>query len=294
MKDELKSKEVQSIPAMNKITGKYTIKISPLKKSWIANTKQDTKEGETLFSRTFIDVCPEIDRSTGLTRTGLTQQLEAELETAMNLRPGTLSRYNKVFWADHKNYLKISSDGTEINCDRSAKDKLIYCYLMDSTKVAKSYAEAIENPLCEFMMISEEAEIKVEANRVTNKRKAYKALEDMSVQEQIDFLSVYKSGAYKVSTGATPDFAVATLGKIVDEDPNGFMGLITDPYYKEYVFLRRLISAGFIRTKGYKYYTIDGSELGSSFEDAVAFLARPENSALKVSFLAKLEEVNKK
>lgn len=291
MQDEKKekstmTKEVAPVSEMSKITGKYTLKTT--KTTWLAN-RDEKHDGAIMFSKTFAMICPEIDRSTRLIKTGLSPNLERELEEAMSLTKGSLSPYNKNFWAQHNLYVVVPAEGLEIDCDRSAIEKLKYCYLKASSRVATSSIEALENPLCEYVLLSAETEAKQETSKFQQKRKAYKVLEDMSLENQIDFLNVYKQGKYKVSKGSTADFISAAMAKVVEEAPEEFVQIYENPSFKDFVFLRKCISAGLLRLKGTTYITLGGDTLGNSFEEAVYNLQKPEYNATKISLLAKLE-----
>jgi len=280
------STTMTGVPEMNLIKGKYTLK--PTKTTWLAN-KDQKHDGAVMFSKTFASICPEIDRSTGLIKTGLTPNLERELEEAMSLAKGSLSPYNKAFWSQHKFYVNVPAEGVEIDCDRSALDKLKYCYLKVSSKVATSSVEAMENPLCEYVLLSAEIEAKQENTKFAEKRKAYKLFEEMSFENQIDFLSVYKQGKYKVSKSSTPDFIAAAMAKVIEEAPEEFVQIYENASFKDLVFLRKCLAAGLLRLKGSTYITLGGDTLGNSFEEAVYNLTKPEFNGVKIALLAKLE-----
>ena len=103
------------------------------------------------------------------------------------------------------------------------------------------------------------------------------------------FLLVYKQNKYKVTKTSTVDFIAAAIGKVLEEDPKGFLELIDDPNFKDYVFLRKCLSAGILRQNGPSYVTLGGDVLGNSLEQAVGNLRTPEYNHIKISLLAKLD-----
>lgn len=281
-----KSTEVNQT-AMSKIRGVYHLK--PVRKTWLS-TLDEKHDGAIMLSKTFSSLCPDIDYSTGIIKTGLTPELETELEIAMNLTKGTLSPYNKAFWSDFKRVnTRVPKEGLVIDCDRSATDKLRYCYLKVSSKVATSMADVTENGTYDFVLMSASTEAKQTSSKFAVKQKAFKILGDMSIDDQIDFLLVYKQGKYKVSKGATAEFISEGMATVIEENPAEFVELMENPSFKDFVFLRKCIVAGLLRMKGATYITLGGDIIGNSFEEAIFNLQKPEFNSVKVSLLAKLE-----
>lgn len=274
-----------AIREIDNITGKWILK--PTRKTWLYNLDPN-HDGAVMFSRTFASISPERDGATGLIKTGLTDQMARELEREMNLASGTLSQYNKNYWGSHTLNISVPSEGVVLDCSRSAIDKLRYCYLRVCTKVANNVVEALENPLYEYVLTSEEMENKTDSEKFLIKKNAYKKLESLNLETQMDFLMVYKQNSYKVTKTSTVDFITAAMGKILEEDPKGFMELIEDPNFKDYVFLRKCLSAGLLRQNGPAYSTLGGDILGNSLDQAVYNLRTPEYNHIKVSLLAKL------
>ena len=274
------------VRAIDEIRGKWILK--PTKKTWLANLDPQ-HDGAVMFSRTFASVSPERDGSTGLVKTGLTEQQARELEREMNLSQGSLSPYNSAYWSSHKINLSVPSEGAVIDCDRSALDKLRYCFLRVCSKVAQNAMEAMENPLYEYVLTSEEAENKTDSEKFLIKKNAYKKLETLNLETQMDFLLVYKQNKHKVTKTSTIDFIAAAMGKVLEEDPKGFLELIDDPNFRDYVFLRKCLSAGILRQNGPSYVTLGGDVLGNSIEQAVGNLRTPEYNHIKIGLLAKLD-----
>jgi len=275
-----------AIKEIDGIKGKWILK--PTKKTWLHNFDPQ-HDGAVMFSRTFASISPERDGATGLIKTGLSEQAARELERDMNLSQGTLSPYNKTYWGSHTLNINVPSEGVVLDCDRSALDKLRYSYLRVCSKVAQNPMEAMENPLYEYVLTSEAVENKTDSEKFLVKKNAYKKLETMNLETQMDFLLVYKQNKYKVTKTSTVDFIAAAIGKVLEEDPKGFLELIDDPNFKDYVFLRKCLSAGILRQNGPSYVTLGGDVLGNSLEQAVGNLRTPEYNHIKISLLAKLD-----
>lgn len=277
---------------MDKITGRFLVK--PAKATWLK--KQDPQhDGSVMFSRTLHYFSPERTRDAGgLIKTGLSAQLQAELEEAMDLKKGSLSPYNKDFWANYwPSYPRIPREGLVIDCDRSAQEKLHYCLLRASSKVALSLTDALDKPEAEYVMVSEEREAEISNKKYEIKTKAFKRFAVMSITEQMDFLKVFEEGKFKITKSASPDFIASTLGKVVDENPAKFLEVIEDKNFKAMVFLQDCLGIKAITKAGTKYY-VNGTDLiGNTFLDTIINLQNPEYQEVVISLKAKLESLNR-
>lgn len=276
-----------SVSELKKLHGKFIIK--PLETTWLKSI--DPKhDGALIFSKGEHWVSPERDSQTGLIRTGLTDQMARELEVEMNLKPMELSPYNKEWWAaNFKMYGKIPKEGLELDLDRSALDKLKYCYYKASSKVALSEVDAINNTLYKYVMTSKEIEAKHNNKKIEIKTKAFKKFSEMSLSEQMDFLKVYEEGKYRLTKSASPEFINSTVGRIVDEHPEDFLSLCANADFKTMVFLQDCVSIGAVRKSGTVYYALGGDKLGNSFIDTIQNLQKPEYDEVKISLLAKIK-----
>ncbi len=214
-----------------------------------------------------------------------------ELEMEMNLKPMELSPYNKEWWANNfKLYGKIPREGLVLDLDRSAIDKLLYCYFKASTNVALSENDAINSPYgIEYVMTSQEVEAKHNNKKIELKTKAFKKFGEMSLSEQMDFLKVYEEGKYRLTKSASPEFINSTVGRIVDEHPDDFLELVGNADFKTMIFLQDCVAIGAVRKSGAMYYALGGDKIGSSFLDAIQNLQKPEYDEVKISLLAKIK-----
>jgi hypothetical protein len=284
---EVAKQTVQEAPtrAIDKLVGQFILK--PCKKTWLEQI--DPKhDGAYLFSNTKIYLAPERDISTGLVRTGLTNEQARELEREMGLREMDLSPYSS-FWNDFKNYPKIPQEGLVLDLTRSAKEKLMYLFCLEHTKVAKSWADAMENPFAEVVMTNKEIEAEKGSKDLKLKIDAMVRLKGLSINEQMEFLTIYQEGKFKVKKDSTPDFIFDTIGKVAETDPQGFIDLLNNPYYKEMAFVKECEFKGIIRKSGTIYYSLGGDKIGSSFFQVVENLQKPEYNELKISLKAKLD-----
>ena len=273
--------------AIDKYQGVYILK--PCKKTWIEQLDKK-HDGAYLFSEAAITLSPERDKDTGVIKTGLSTQEQAELEAEMGLKPMELSPYSK-FWNDFKMYPKVSQGGLTLDLNRSAADKMKYLFCKVNSKVALSSLDVLENPRAEVLMTSVEKEAQVDSSKIRTKLEAMKKLAQMNISDQIDFLRVYNEGRYKVSNSATPDFIMSTIGKVADEESEKFLDLIGNPDYKTMLLIQEAISVGAIKKSGVKYFASGGDLIGNGLADCIANLSKPEYNEVKISIKAKIDAI---
>lgn len=277
----------KELRAIDKYKGKFIIKIC--KSTWLEQI--DPKhDGTHLFSEAKHFVPPDRHKDTGLIVTGLTEQEQKDLEIEMGFKPMDLSPYSPT-WGNYKLYPQIPQSGLELDLERSALDKLRYLYLRVKSNVALSNTEALENPLAEYIMTSAEKEAKSESKKIKIKLDAMKRLSEMTFNEQMDFLKVYKEGKFKVTKSSTPDFILSIIGRVADEDPVGFLETADNPDFKTLVFVQDAILGGHIRKSGPKYFIPGGDLIGNTLLDVVYNLQKPEYNEVKISIKAKMDAV---
>lgn len=278
-------KETAPQRAIDKYKGRYTIK--PSKTTWLEQIDK-SHDGVTMFEGTFHSLCADRHKQTGLYMTGLTEQEARELEVEMGLKTMDLSPYSP-YWGNFRINMSISREGLELNLERSALDKLRFCFAKASSKVALSASDALENPYVEYIMTSSEIEAKADNKKFKVKFDAVKKLGEMSIEDQMNFLKVFEAGRYKVGKSSTPDFIESTISKIVDEKPQAFIELTGNPDFKTMVFVQECILAGIVKKTGTKHYITGGDLIGNSFTDAVQNLQLPEYNEAMIGLKAKLQ-----
>lgn len=243
-------------------------------------------DGEVRYTGCVIGLQPARTK-TGILITGLTKEDEVRLEAAMFMEAGSLNKYNNKFWSDY--WVRIPKEGLKLDLS-NPEDELKYLVLKAQHNVAMSNAEVADNMHASFVMTSVETESKVTYNEVKLKKEAYGKFKDMTLADQINFLKVYELGKNKVSNSATPDFIEGTVGTVVDEDPQGFLNTMKDPYFKTKVLIENCIALRAITRHGTKYYITGNIDpLGTTLLDTIETLNDPKNQDIVLSLKAKLE-----
>jgi uncharacterized surface protein with fasciclin (FAS1) repeats len=284
------------------VSGKFIV--YPHGETWIADnnllTNPKSHDGAVLFSEAFKGLMPAIS-SSGVINTGLTDEQARAFEVLMNLKPGTLSPYNKEFWSSPKRIIKVSKNGLKLDCDNNIQDKLTYLILKAHSyefgPVAMSSVDAELNPFAQWVVKSQEKEAKNEVESHVIREKAYVRRMKMSDVEARDFLKVYqdKNGkTYKSMASNKSDLVLSTIYKIVDSDPKGFLELIDSPNFRDLVFIENLLENGLLKTVGLKVFTPEGESLGNNKYEAVQNLKTPEYQDVKISLKTRLDQIKKK
>lgn len=274
--------------ALSKIRGKYTV--TPCKKTWL-HALNPQHDGATIFSNSQIWIVAERNAyNRDVVITGLNEQEQAEFEKIMNVPAGTLSPYNKAWWARVEQAIKVPKEGLQLDCDNNVKHKLQYKLLMVNSKVAKSKEDLVFNGLAEVVITSAEVEAKTDSQNYLTKGKAYAKFNAMSLDEKVNFLKVYGEGIYKVTKSASPDFVDQAIGKIIEASPEDFLNSFSVSFYKEFILLEDLLTANIIVKKGGRFFINGGgSELGATKAQVVANLSSDEYQDTKIGLIAKLE-----
>jgi hypothetical protein len=269
------------------ITGKWTLK--PCRRTWLHAQNPD-HDGADIFSGAQIWIGASRSLSNpDIVITGLTEPERIAFETAMFLQPGTLSPYNRKFWADKNQYIKVGKKGVDLDCDNNIKHKLWYKLAMASKKVAKGKEDLSLNSTADVLLTSLEQEAKVDSHKINAKSKAYVKFSAMSLGDKINYLKVYDEGQFKVNASTKPDLIDQAIGTIIERSPDEFLSTFDNPYYKDYIFLEDLLSKNIISRKGGKYFITGGVEIGTSKAQVVKNLISDDFQDTKVGLLAKLE-----
>jgi hypothetical protein len=293
--DSVEVIEAPSNP-LDAITGKYTVK--SVRKTWLNHLNPNDDEGR-IFDRAIYSYTVELDSDLkGAVNTGLTPQEQHAFEEALNYTKGSLSPFNlkkvnkdsgEFSWANFR--INVPSQGLVLDADRSVLDKLRIKILRAGSKVAESTAEYQINPVrYELLLVSEESEAKVSKKIADTKKKAYLKFSDMSLQDMIDFLSVYDEGKYRANNDSTPDWIESQVSKVVDSEPDKFLELLDAPHYKTMIFLFKCINRNIVRRVGSRYLTYSDEVIGNTLAEAVMNLQDENYQSMKISLQTKLDD----
>lgn len=255
------------------------ITLKPIKRhGWLP----DDHDGSIRYSKCFERLTVQAQKGSGVLNTGLTEDDERRLENKMNMAPGTLSKYNKDYWANFK--VDIPKEGVLLDL-ANPEDELKHLVLSAHQRVANSEMERFDTPFAEYVMTSDEQEAKVENKKSKLKRKAYKMFSSMSTDQMKDVLKVMGKRA---GNDASVDFVESQLDKIVSEDPQNFINTLDDPSFKMRAFIDDCISSRVLIKNGTKYQLPGGDIVGYTLEQTIEYLKNPDNQEVYLDLKGKL------
>jgi hypothetical protein len=253
------------------------IKIKALKKaSW---------SGFSRFPKCKDTVVASLGR--GGYNTGLDLEEQAEIEKAMRLKEGELSK-NSSFWKDYTVHIPA---GEVFELDLSIpKDRIDLALLKNSRKVANSIQEYNEGlwPKALYVIHDIQEEAKVENIKVQTRKKAWKKFASMSIA---DMKEVLKLMGYKADN-LLDEVVENTLNTKIEEDPEEFNRITGIDNFKIRILIEDLLGKNLLRKVGSKYYYADDI-IGYSIDETISYLTDPKNQEILITLKDKLESKSK-
>lgn len=232
-----------------------------------------------LFGNAKIDYKLPIDRYGNLLNPFKNEEeqrwLESELDLDLN--------YHKIkdnAW--HKIKVSLGKDARRLDL-RNAKQYLEYVVLRaNSLHIAPSAEEAGNKRTYRYMITSVDQEVKDQSNVGNLKIEAYIAFGKLrdSKEDMINFLKVYGK---KVSDVSKETFLTAEITKIVENDTETFLSIISDKdNYEMKLLIAEAVEAGAVIKKSREYLLPGGDALAetgqiATIDNAVKYLKSPKN-----------------
>ena len=228
-------------------------------------------------------ICVGLDSRTGERKQVLNAEEQAYFETELGLEKGTLSR-NSPYWIEY--FVPLDIENT---FDTDIPEHALILKVLDTKKiVAKSMDELKKNPYAEYVIYKEAEEAKVSNLSRQSKKKAYALLDKMTMAEMIKTLIAYGEKPYNMDAEVIEDL----IGRKLEENPDKFITIVSDPNVDVRIFLNELVHYGIISTKSKQY--IYGQSNWGEVERAIDFLMEKENSELYISLGKQLQEAKKR
>ena len=260
VKQEAAPEVVETAPVKRERVVRDKVTLKPIKRhGWLP----DDHDGSLRYSKCFERLTVQAAKGTGILNTGMTEDDELRLETKMHMSPGTLSKYNRDYWATFK--IDVPKEGVVLDLS-NAEDEVKYFVLKAHQRVANSEMERFDTQFAEYVMTSDEQEAKVENQKYKLKRKAYKVFSNMSTSEMKDVLKVMGKRA---GENASVDFVEAQLDKIVTDNPQEFLDTVDDPTFKMRAFIDDCLSSRVLVNNCTKYQLPGGYIVGYTLEQTI-------------------------
>lgn len=242
-------------------------------------------DGEIRYTNCAEFIAVQMNVKTRTHNTGLEKDEESSLEKELKLEPGTLSKYNSIYWASYPAMIPITKDGVILDLE-SPKDYIWYKNLLAHSEVANSEMEKYDSPEFRYVMTSPEQEAKIKNDRGKVRREAYKLFGRLTMNDMKDILKLL---GQRVNNDASADFVEGKITEFMDEKPQDFIDIMTDSNFKMKVFVHNCIAIKAITKSGSKYMLNGGDTIGLSMEEAIEYISNPENQDIYKSLKAKVE-----
>lgn len=108
----------------------------------------------------------------------------------------------------------------------------------------------------------------------------------VSRDKMFDFLRIY---GRKPSANAKDNFLINEIRKIVKENPQEFVSIVTDPDYEMKIFVQKAVRNSAILTRGRSYFLKGGDKLGEGLKETIDFLKDLNNQDIYLAIKAELE-----
>lgn len=180
----------------------------------------------------------------------------------------------------YENYLdkfKLTLTDTPKKLDLSKPyDKLIYNTIRFHPYIADGEDQAGHKPECRYVIINESTKARNRLNKSQKKIKAFNVYGQLTPNQKRDMLYMYALDGSKQSD----EMCDYRLLEMIELDPARFVDLYDKTTREDEIFVYKLIHSKVLnRTKG--KYQYGDNFIGSTVEEVVAVLDRPENGLLK-------------
>jgi hypothetical protein len=227
--------------------------------------------------------CPDIIENGKIQ--SLTEQEYFEKILGKSLNPYLPAESN--FWrSDSRARVQIRDAKIRLNLE-NPMDMLKYKILKSNeTRFAPSIQslKTLKRASYEFVFTSIEEERNDTLSRLEFEAKAYELFTKVckSDRDMRDFLRV--AGKNPTQTANTQQLK-AMVGKVMEEDKQVFIQIVSDPLYESKLFIAEAKRLGALKEFRGKYTLDTGAEIGD-IRDAINFLNREENQEIKIRIQA--------
>ena len=225
--------------------------ITEIKELVIVPTKKVKFSGTYAYDGAYYTIEGAQLTKDGIYSTGLTTKEERELEEALSMKKGELSKSNSSFWG-HCLELRLSKrKPTTLVFDFSNPIEYIkYKVLTNRNDIASNEAEMLKFPKAEFFIDDKEAKAQIEEKKIDLEFELMDKFNELSMSEKRGYLKLYgRTGVNDVS-----DKIVKTeLWKEAQKDPKKFIAFTTDKDIQIRIDIQDMLETGVIFKKNNFY-----------------------------------------
>lgn len=240
--------------------------------------------GVVRHARTQDSIAPYLNDAGSGVVTGLSRELQKELEEELKMAPGGLAP-NAEFWIEYR--IVMTDRAIEIDTD-SPKGKLDYAFLKAHKRVSNSVNDTSEWPLAEYVIYDLEEDAKKENVKTKTIKNAYLKFSKLTVTEMKDVLKLLGRRTNDVSS----EHIENELSKVIQERPADFLDIIEDKHFKTKVLVEDLIRIKALKKVG-SHYLFGDEPIGHDLESTILYLEDPKNQNVKGTLTNKLTAIKK-
>jgi hypothetical protein len=239
---------------------------------------KDPWAGITKYKNCYDYIAPYWTRS-GNKYTGLTDEDAKRLEREIGYPDGHLSPFSD-FWNTFA--IKLTTKETILHTERPY-DELQYLFLKGHKRVANGLNNV--KPNNDYILINKDSEAE-ESNRLNKiKRQAIIEFNKLSVEDMRKALRLY---GYK-SDAMSNELVESKLFELVEKDPNKFFLIWVNNKTKNTQFIIEAAIAKNVMRKSRNVYYYGTDIIGSSLEDAIAYLDDKKNQDIRLVIIQETE-----
>ena len=239
---------------------------------------KDPWAGITKYKNCYDYIAPYWTRS-GNKYTGLTDEDAKRLEREIGYPDGHLSPFSD-FWNTFA--IKLTTKETILHTERPY-DELQYLFLKGHKRVANGLNNV--KPNNDYILINKDSEAE-QSNRLNKiKRQAIIEFNKLSVEDMRKALRLY---GYK-SDAMSNELVESKLFELVEKDPNKFFLIWVNNKTKNTQFIIEAAIAKNVMRKSRNVYYYGTDIIGSSLEDAIAYLDDKKNQDIRLVIIQETE-----
>jgi hypothetical protein len=223
---------------------------------------------------------------------GMTEKEFFEKELGVeNLNPYLAKEEN--FWrTDKRSRVVLTKEGMVLNLNRSL-DMLRYKILLSNkTRVFFLYEGCKNSQSFEFMLVDEGKLMSKKVEEADMKINAYIKFSEIT-RTKASMIGFVKSLGRAIPVNHTEDWLKSEVLNVLEESPQKFLTIVSDPNYENKIFVQEAIECGAVKRMNERRYVLDnGIELGDLI-GAINWLTDPENQESKLRIKSQIEMAKK-
>ena len=228
----------------------------------------------------------------------LTDEEQAEIESAMGYDPGTLSPFRKKdnYWENY--FVKLKKQDTKLDLS-IPEDFIKYKVLLANTEfIAPSMKEMEDRPKAtyKYVIINKDEEVSRDKVQMTNIMKAYKIFGKYEDRPEILRVILESITNRKVEVKTKIEFLHTQLNTIIQNNTKLFIKVAEDPFLEAKATLRMAHDKGLVSYRGGNYFLKEtnmplcNDKEESTLNNAARFISEPKNQELLFELQAKIKE----